>query len=283
MQKTVLDLSQIKRAQFNVQKYSASAQKILPYSRRDYYKIWIISGEGHLHYANKTIHIDKPAIVFSNPLVPYSFESAGPWGTGYMCIFTDDFFKNGGRQDILQLPPFKVGQNAVFFPTESQLVHIQELYEKMLEEINLEYQHKYDILRNYVSLLIYEVLKMEPVTSSIKQHDATTRIAGLFMDLLERQFPIDSPERILKLRKPADYAFHLSIHVNHLNHAITSVTGKSTTAHISERIINEAKALLLNTDWSVADISYSLGFAYPTYFNNFFKKNSGRTPLSLRK
>ncbi|WP_051312837.1 helix-turn-helix domain-containing protein [Sporocytophaga myxococcoides] len=283
MQKSVLDLSQIKRAQFNVQKYSASGQKILPYSRRDYYKIWIIPSEGHLHYANKTIHIDRPAIVFSNPLVPYSFESAGPWGTGYMCIFTDEFFKNGGRQDILQLPPFKVGQNTVFFPTESQLPHIHELYEKMLEEINSEYQHKYDILRNYVSLLIYEVLKMQPVTSSIKQHDATTRIAGLFMDLLERQFPIDSPERILKLRKPADYAFHLSIHVNHLNHAISTVTGKSTTTHITERIINEAEALLLNTDWSVADISYCLGFAYPTYFNNFFKKNAGRTPLSLRK
>ena len=45
---------------------------------------------------------------------------------------------------------------------------------------------------------------------------------------------------------------------------------------------SEAKALLLHTDWNVADIAYSLGFEYPTYFNNFFKKLTGTNPMSLR-
>ena len=48
-------------------------------------------------------------------------------------------------------------------------------------------------------------------------------------------------------------------------------------------LVTEAKALLLHTDWSVADIAYSLGFEYTTYFNNYFKKQTGHTPLSLRK
>jgi AraC-like DNA-binding protein len=43
------------------------------------------------------------------------------------------------------------------------------------------------------------------------------------------------------------------------------------------------KALLQHTDWSVGDIAYALGFEYPTYFNNYFKRLTGTTPKSLRK
>jgi AraC family transcriptional activator of pobA len=39
----------------------------------------------------------------------------------------------------------------------------------------------------------------------------------------------------------------------------------------------------LYTDWSVADIAYGLGFEYPTYFNNYFKRVTGSTPSAFRK
>jgi len=60
------------------------------------------------------------------------------------------------------------------------------------------------------------------------------------------------------------------------------VTGKPTSTHISERIAAEAKALLQHTDWSVGDIARGLGFEYPTYFNNYFKRITGNTPNSFR-
>ena len=72
------------------------------------------------------------------------------------------------------------------------------------------------------------------------------------------------------------------MHVNHLNRSVKEVTGKSTTTHIAERIITEAKALLQHTDWTIAEIAYALGFEYPTYFNNFFKRLTGTVPSSLR-
>ncbi|ALW84973.1 hypothetical protein AUC43_07635 [Hymenobacter sedentarius] len=61
------------------------------------------------------------------------------------------------------------------------------------------------------------------------------------------------------------------------------VTGKPTTSHIADRIIGEAKALLHHTNWDVAEIGQSLGFEYSSYFNNFFKKHTGSTPLSFHK
>ncbi len=51
---------------------------------------------------------------------------------------------------------------------------------------------------------------------------------------------------------------------------------------MSERIVSEAKALLQHTDWNIADIAYSLGFEYPTYFNNYFKRVTGTTPTAFR-
>lgn len=70
--------------------------------------------------------------------------------------------------------------------------------------------------------------------------------------------------------------------MNHLNRAVKEVTGKTTTEHISDRVVKEAKALLKHTDWSVSQIAYSLGYEYPNYFNNFFKKQTGVTPRALR-
>jgi AraC family transcriptional regulator, transcriptional activator of pobA len=72
------------------------------------------------------------------------------------------------------------------------------------------------------------------------------------------------------------------VHINYLNGAVKQITGKPTSVHISERIVAEAKALLQHTDWNVAEIAYALGFEYPTYFNNFFKKKTGAIPKFIR-
>jgi AraC-like DNA-binding protein len=47
--------------------------------------------------------------------------------------------------------------------------------------------------------------------------------------------------------------------------------------------LTEAKALLQHTDWNISEIASALGFEYPTYFNNFFKKLTGTNPKSLRE
>jgi AraC family transcriptional regulator, transcriptional activator of pobA len=256
---------------------------IAPYSRRDYYKVWVTLGRGKIHYATRTVDITQPVLIFSNPLVPYSYESTDVHA-GYMCIFTEDFLKESSRKGSLQESPlFKIGSNPVFFLSDDKLNLISELYEKMLAEIDTTYVYRYEVIRNYLNLIIHEGLKMEPALSAIKYHNASERIASLFLELLERQFPIDSPEHALKLKKASDYAESLSVHVNHLNHVVQEITGKSTTAHIAERVIIEATALLKHTNLTIAEIAYCLGFEYPNYFNNFFKKNTGLTPLAVRK
>jgi AraC family transcriptional activator of pobA len=269
--------------QVRVQKITMAGEKILPYSRRDYFKVWMTTGTGTIHYATRSIELTQPALIFSNPLVPYSFDGRQIDGA-HICIFTEDYLRESNRSESLHdFSLFRVGSDPVFFLNEDQYREIATLFEKMLAELASDYVYRFELVRNYLNLIIHEGLKMEPVSRAFRSHKGPERIASLFLELLERQFPIDSPARALHLKKASDYAKQLSVHVNHLNHAVREVTGRPTSAHIAERVIIEAKALLRHTDLSVAEIAYCLGFDYPNYFNNFFKKNTGLTPMSLRK
>ena len=126
-------------------------------------------------------------------------------------------------------------------------------------------------------------LKMQPaIVSSFPSMNAATRISSLFIELLERQFPIESPMQRIKLRSATDFASQLAVHVNHLNKSLKETTGKTTSQIIGERIVQEARALLKHTDWNISEIGYALGFEELPHFITFFKKNTQITPKSYR-
>ncbi len=259
----------------------SSCMGALPYSRRDYYKVTLVIGKGQLDYADKTIQIHKPVLMFSNPMIPYTWQSSSDNQSGWFCIFNESFVKQ--RDEILsELPAFQLGHEKVYYPDTSTVMEISDLFRKMMKENESNYEYKQDILRNYLHLIVHYVLKTAPATNYEKPNDSSARITKLFLELLERQFPINYPQYKLRLKSANDYAIHLSVHPNHLNRALKQQTGKTTTEHISNRIIIEAKALLLHTDWTIADIAYGLGFEYPAYFNNFYKKLTGITPRQAR-
>lgn len=271
--------------QFSAQIFDVYDTKmVIPFDRRDYYKVWIVTARGKIRYANETIIIDRPALIFSNPLIPYTYETDVEQQPVWLCFFTEGFIRENDRLESLQRSTlFKAGGNHVFFLNEKQLTFLTGIFEQMVEENNSSYPYKMDVLRNYVNLVLHEALKMDPAPNSDDPHNASSRIANLFLDLLELQFPVDADQHVLKLRKANDFAETMAIHVNHLNHTVKEITGKSTTEHITERIIHEAKALLKYSDWSINAISHSLGFDYITYFNTVFKKKTGTTPLTFRK
>ena len=125
-------------------------------------------------------------------------------------------------------------------------------------------------------------LQYPPLSETAIHHNGSARIAYRFLNELEAMFPLTSPNQELKLRLPIDFADKLCVHVNHLNRSVKEITGKTTSQHITERIIREAKNLLRYTNWSISEISYSLGFSEVSHFTNFFKKKTNCSPRSFR-
>jgi AraC-like DNA-binding protein len=252
------------------------------YARRDFYKISLVRGRTVYHYADKSIEADGTALMFFNPNVPYTYESLKDDRSGYFCIFKESFFTESLRTNINELPMFATGSKPAYMLNKTQDKHVSAIFKKMLDEINSDYKFKYDLLRNYVTEMIHYALKMQPSEMLYQHTDANARITAIFTELLERQFPIETPHQRFTMRSARDFADKLAVHVNHLNRAIRETTGKTTTDHIAERLLGEAKALLKHTNWNIAEISYSLGFEEPAHFNNFFKKHTSSTPSSYR-
>jgi len=256
---------------------------LLRSNRRDFYRICLITGRGRLDYTNRSVLVDRPALVFANPFVPYSWEMLSEEQGGYLCLFSEDFLLGANRVASLQQSPlFRLDSNPVYFLDETQYADLSYLFRQMFKELEAGYVHKQDLLRSYVHIILHEAFKLQPQAPTYPHAPGAGRVVALFFDLLERQFPIDSPDHVLQLRTASDFAACLSVHVNHLNRAVRQFTGSTTTAHIAARLVLEAKALLQYTSWNTAEIAYSLGFEHPTNFNNFFKKHTGQTPSALR-
>jgi AraC family transcriptional regulator, transcriptional activator of pobA len=275
--------SELKLKGFNVFQIESDGNATRVYSRKDFYKICLTTGRSIILYADRSFETEGTVLFFGNPHIPYSWETLSTQYVGYTCLFSEDFLNLSERSESLQQSPlFKIGGTPILNITETQREFLNSLFQKMIEEQQGDYVNKADLIRNYIHLILHEALKLQPSENYHQHKNAASRITQVFLELLERQFPVESTDNPLRIKTPQDFALNLSVHVNHLNRSVKEITGKPTSTHISERVIAEAKSLLLHTNWTIADIAYALGFEYPTYFNNFFKKMTGTNPTSLR-
>ncbi len=267
---------------FTLEPFIGEKAQPIPYKRRDFYKISLAKGNSKVYFADQVVEVKKQALCFSNPQIPYKWEHLEEYRAGYFCIFNTHFFHQFGN--LNQYPVFQPNGTHIFELTEDQVAKIEPIFQKMVDEINSDYVYKYDVLRNLVFELLHFAMKMEPSASlENKQWNASQRITTLFLELLERQFPIDDAHQKMQLRTASEFANQLNVHVNHLNRAIKEVTQKTTSQLIAERIAQEAKILLKHSLWNVAEIGFALGFHEATHFNSFFKKQVGLSPLRFRK
>jgi len=260
-----------------------TGNRIMPYSRRAYYKISLIKGRNRAEYADKIIDIPESALLFATPRIPYHWLPQDSNQSGFFCIFTADFLSRSKVGVVLdELPIFQPGELPVFQLSATATEELEYIFRKMYKEINSDYAYKYDLLRNLVLELIHYGQKLQPMPALRSTQNASDRIASLFIELLERQFPIESPQQRLGLRSAKDYADRLAVHVNHLNKVLKENTSHTTTEILSNRITQEAKILLKQTDWNISEIAYTLGFDDLAHFSNFFKKQTSFAPLAFR-
>ncbi|HYK46660.1 MAG TPA: helix-turn-helix domain-containing protein [Parafilimonas sp.] len=275
--------TELKLKGFNVFQIESDGGAVRAYSRKDFYKICLTTGKSNIHYADRTFEEEGTILFFGNPHIPYSWKTLSSTYIGYTVLFSEEFFKASDRTESLQHSPlFKIGGTPILKIAEQQRTFLNTIFQKMIDEQKTDYAYKDDLIRNYINLIIHEALKLQPSEHYDQHKNAACRLTSVFLELLERQFPVESADNPLQFKTAHDYAAALHVHVNYLNRAVKEVTGKSTTTHITERIASEAKALLQHTGWNIADIAYALGFEYTTYFNNFFKRLTGINPKSLR-
>jgi AraC family transcriptional activator of pobA len=180
---------------FNVFKIDDLLQKaakkgVMPYNRRAYYKISMIKGRNKAEYADKVIDIEKNALLFATPKIPYHYVPLDDNQSGFFCIFSDEFLIHTKSGVVLDdLPLFQPGGYPVFQLSDEEVEEVTYIFKKIHKELYSEYAYKYDLLRNYVLELIHFGQKLQPATALYPSHTAAARVSSLFIELLERQFP----------------------------------------------------------------------------------------------
>ncbi|MCF1750233.1 helix-turn-helix domain-containing protein [Mariniradius sediminis] len=266
---------------FRLEQFYNGKATSIPYRRRDFFKIMLVKGRSEVFFADQVIEVKRQALAFSNPLIPYKWEHHEEL-QGQYCIFNQHFMSLFGN--IMQYEVFQPTGNHVFELEDQQVLDIEAIFQRMEKDFQSDYKYRYDSIRNHIFELIHYALKLQPNTLSDRQpFNAAQRISAMFLELLERQFPIEDNHPQIELRTASEFAEHLNVHVNHLNRALKETTGKTTSQVIAERLVQEAKVLLKHSKWNISEIAFALGFVEVTHFNNFFKKHVESAPTKFRE
>lgn len=111
-------------------------------------------------------------------------------------------------------------------------------------------------------------------TTQLDEEDSRVCLLRDFKNLLEREYQ--------NWHKVITYASELNLTSKHLSQTVKNLTGKTAKEFIQDRLILEAKRLLLHTDMSVKEIAYAIGFEEPLHFSAFYKKHTGQSPSEFK-
>jgi len=233
--------------------------------------------------------LKKPALYFKTPCQVVSWAKPERWLKEYFIVFTENFMLSyKALADIIfELPFFKLEKAIPFELEPDEIELLTDLYNRILKEYRSDNTDKFDLIASYTHTLLIHIRRMynkyakidKSLTAHIHQHDQS--LVEEFRVLIRKN--ILSGNRENRNRTVKYFASQLATHPNHLNAVVKRLTKKTAITFIHEQLVHEAKSLLNQTELSIKEIAFRLGFNEPSHFNHFFKKQMHTTPVLYRK
>jgi AraC family transcriptional activator of pobA len=258
--------------------------------RHSFYCITLfLEGDINLNAGYWKARLNKPAIFFKTPCQIVSWLKPERTLREYFIVFTEQYLRNNKPvADLIFDLPFVQLEQAIPFELEPEEIdYFTRLYKQIYKEFHAGNNDKFALISVYLQTLLLQLRRLynkyAPTDNLLISHvrDREYSLVEQYRKLVRKSFA-DNPihKSVLSVRYFAD---QLSIHPNHLNAVSKRQTQKTAMAILHEQILAEAQTLLRQTEITIKEVSSRLGFANPSYFNKFFKKNSGQTPASYRK
>ncbi|MCL7988101.1 AraC family transcriptional regulator [Sphingobacterium sp. lm-10] len=234
----------------------------------------LLQGTAMIHTEGQHIQLNSYHVLVNRPLVVNSMQLKT--GTkGYLICFTESFFSLRYNSNVLRQFAFYQTRQIYHFeiPKENQYKW-RTLLTFMLQEKKLDIQRK-NALRSYLNILLHETQKCYGTAAQNNELMQYNEKVMQFIQLVDQHY--------VQHKNPSYYAAKLHISQSYLNKLCKGQQALTSGQIIKQRILLEAKRLLIYTSSSIAEIAYSLGFESPSYFNTFFKKGAGASPERYRK
>lgn len=198
---------------------------------------------------------------------------------GFLIFFTAEFFTlRYNNNNLLEFPFFQPGAPQPYVDLcDARSSSLSAVCTDMLAEYETGESDYLKMLRSYLNIFLVHCKRL--YDHAYARFDAMDQNAALivqnFQQLIEQHFA--------EKHKVRDYAEMLLITPNYLNAVSSRITGKSAGELIRNRIMLEAKRMLLHDKRTVAEIGHDLHFDDNSYFCRFFKKYEGTSPEKFRK
>jgi AraC-like DNA-binding protein len=243
--------------------------------RHTFYAVfWITEGAGE-HYIDFKAYPIRPNSLFLMRPGQTHFFKVTQEIHGYNFFFKEDWL----HLDAVSLQAsrlfYLVEQHPAFYPLPQQAEALTLLLSQIYDEFNAARLGKSDALQSLFVLLLINLQRIYSHATTADKTEAENRLSSEFYYLVGQHFA--------ESHRLAEYAAKLGVSTGYLNRKVTAAMGIPAAQFIRQRILIEAKRLLVHTDLSATEIAHQLGFTDGSYFGRFFKRETNLSPIHFRK
>lgn len=238
-------------------------RKTKPHKHNNYFEIIYLSkGKGTHSIDSSNFQIKTPIIFFVRKEQVHHWEIATV-PKGFVIIIKKEFVEKSFDSELKNLLSKLSGLTSLQ-PKEHKT--IEQIFELLTKENNLT------IIEGLLKALFAKII--ETAKSQTNKTKITSNTFQSFKDLLSNTDELQN--------NVAHYADLLNTTPQNLNAICRKNANQSASDILAEYIISEAKRLLLYTDNTVSEISFSLGFSDSSHFIKYFKRYTTKTPQAFR-
>jgi AraC-like DNA-binding protein len=250
------------------------ADVLLPH-RKAYYMLVFTKHTRGRHWVDAVPYVRQDhALYFSSPSQLLVKEEPTPfWGT--RLEFTEEFLALQQNAALRHLPLIEnpqQGHELLLPPADEALV--DDLLAKLEAEYRRPGEWQHPLLSAYLTVLLTHLSRLYTEQYPGGEPSADQRLLRAYRARIE--------ENYRERHEVSAYAELLHISAGHLSEVVKAQSGRSAIKHLHERLVLEAKRLLCYTPQSLKELAFDLGFSDASYFNRFFKRETGLTPAEYR-
>lgn len=267
--------------------FDNSTTKALPNHTRmhfGFYAIFLKAGNcGELKYGLNNYDYDDGTLVFLAPGQVLEVNNPDDYQpTGTALLFHPDLIKGTSlAKNMSQYSFFSYDSHEALHLSLKEQQIIKDLFSKLEYELSQSIdKHSKSIISNNIELLLNYCVRFYD-RQFITRQNINTDVLSKFENLLNEYF-LSEIVKDSGLPSVGYFADRLHLSSNYFGDLIKKETGKSAQEHIQLKLITLAKERIFDTEKSVSQIAFELGFKYPQHFNRMFKKNTGYTPIEYR-
>lgn len=246
--------------------------------KHNFYAVFLFTKGSGIHEIDfKKYEVKPGAVFFLYPGQTHAWELSKDT-EGYLFFHSEDFYEMAYIANSIKDYPFFESNNTekCIYLNDNQQENIAATFVKLYQEnLNNEWK-KNQLILSYITQIYIQLNRYIEIHSEVNFEEIRhyQKLFSQFEKLVDTNFRTE--------KSASQYAALLHITQKHLNRIVQSITNKTTTDIITNRVILEAKRLLLYTDNTLTDIALSLGYTDNTYFSKLFKKTTGITASTFR-